>query len=79
MPFYCGVQEATIPISIVSGVVFGFILMWAVFCKYNICMHHTLACLYCLKCLLIDRCEKPEDDILGECSWILHLTTLYLI
>ena len=31
MPFYCGVQEATIPLSIVLGSVFGFILMWAVF------------------------------------------------
>lgn len=33
MPFFCGVQEATIPISILTGVVFGFILMWAVFGK----------------------------------------------
>lgn len=31
MPFYCGVQTATIPLSIVCGVVFGFMMMWAVF------------------------------------------------
>ena len=31
MPFYCGVQRITIPLSIISGVIFGFILMWAVF------------------------------------------------
>ena len=31
MPFYCGVQKVTIPLSILCGVVFGFILMWAVF------------------------------------------------
>lgn len=34
MPFYCGVQKITIPLSIISGAVFGFILMWAVFGKF---------------------------------------------
>jgi len=31
MPFYCGVQKTTIPLSIVCGAVFGFMMMWAVF------------------------------------------------
>ncbi|EED91021.1 predicted protein [Thalassiosira pseudonana CCMP1335] len=31
MPFYCGVQAATIPVSIMSGFVSGFILMWCIF------------------------------------------------
>ena len=34
MPFYCGVQEATIPLSILTGTVFGFVLMWAVFGEF---------------------------------------------
>lgn len=33
MPFYCGVQAATIPVSIMSGFVSGFILMWCIFGK----------------------------------------------
>ena len=36
MPFYCGVQKVTIPLSIICGVVFGFILMWAVFGTFYI-------------------------------------------
>jgi len=33
MPFYCGVQKITIPLSMICGSLFGFILMWAVFGK----------------------------------------------
>ena len=33
MPFYCGVQRITIPLSMITGGVFGFSLMWAVFGK----------------------------------------------
>jgi len=33
MPFYCGVQKITIPLSMIVGSAFGFILMWAVFGK----------------------------------------------
>ena len=36
MPFYCGVQAGTIPLSIVGGVFFGFVLMWAVFGELNL-------------------------------------------
>lgn len=31
MPFYCGVQASTIPISIIIGAGSGFLLMWCVF------------------------------------------------
>jgi len=40
MPFYCGVREITIPLSIVSGAVIGFILMWAVFVVHEKYIHH---------------------------------------
>ena len=33
MPFYCGVQKITIPLSMICGSLFGCILMWAVFGK----------------------------------------------
>jgi len=40
MPFYCGVQRATIPVSILLGAIFGFILMWAVFVVHEKYIHH---------------------------------------
>ena len=36
MPFYCGAQPATIPISMFTGVVSGFILMWCVHGEFSL-------------------------------------------
>ena len=33
MPFYCGVQASTIPVSYIIGLFCGFVLMWVVFCE----------------------------------------------
>lgn len=35
MPFYCGVRGVTVPLSMVCGVVFGFVLMWSVFGEFG--------------------------------------------
>jgi len=40
MPFYCGVQKITIPLSIVCGALFGFWMMWAVFVVHAKYIHH---------------------------------------
>lgn len=36
MPFYCGIQASTIPVSYNIGLFCGFVLMWVVFCESNI-------------------------------------------
>ncbi|KAL7546304.1 hypothetical protein ACHAWF_009633 [Thalassiosira exigua] len=40
MPFYCGVHAGTLPISMLGGIVIGFVLMWAVFVVHEKYIRH---------------------------------------